>query len=207
MVTMTAQKIEPKTEPEIDLPSDGIITRADFEALPRVPREWAWELRSGRLGLTYMPVTGWHWLVVLAALEYWRARGHPVLGEQRVADTGFMRGGTAKNNFVADGVVFKQDHKPRLKSSTHEAASLHVVIEAVSEDSEEHDAIVKRAAYAQLGIANYWIIRERSRLTEDDGQITMYELSGSEYKLVGTRLVSQLKDSGDADQDRQDQQG
>jgi hypothetical protein len=190
----------------IDLPHDGIITRPIFEALPKVSRGWAWELRYGRVTLTHMPMTYWHWQVIVAAIEYWHRLGYARAGEQYVADGRFMRGGPAENNFVADGVVFRLGHMPDLKTGTHDAANLHAVIETVCGDIEERDAIEKYAAYAQLGIANYWIIRERSRLTEDDGQITMYELSGGEYKFVGTRLVSQLKDSGDADQDRQGQQ-
>jgi Uma2 family endonuclease len=191
MATMTAQKIE--------LPSDGIITRADFEALPRVPRGWAWELRSGRLELTYMPVTSWHWHVVLAALEYWRKRGHVIIGEQYVADSGFMRGGTGRNNFVADGVVFKPGYKPNPKTATHGAADLHAVIEAVSRNSEERDALEKRDVYAQLGIPHYWVIREASPdAGDDDGLISMYELAGSEYKLANELLVSQLKDTDEA---------
>ena len=55
-----------------------------------------WELHSGRLVLKHMPVTGWRWLVVLAALEYWRGLGHAILGEQYAADSGFGRGGSGK---------------------------------------------------------------------------------------------------------------
>jgi hypothetical protein len=54
---------------QIDLPTDGIITRADFEALPTPARGWAWELHSGRLKLTHMPVTVWRWQVVLGVLD------------------------------------------------------------------------------------------------------------------------------------------
>lgn len=199
MVAMTAQKIEPETEPMIDLPSDGIITRADFEALPRVPRGWAWELRSGRLELTYMPVSYWHSTVILAVLDFWRRLGHAVASEQYIAETGFLRGGTARNNFVADGVAFKLGYKPGPKSGTHDAADLNAVFEAVSQDSEERDAVEKRAVYAQLGIPHYWIIREVSpQMGDDEGVIGMYELADNEYKLVDKRLVSQLKNADEA---------
>src|SRR5580698_11333478 len=97
---------------QIILPSNGLITRDAFAGLPTPSHGWAWELRSGRLELTYMPVTFWHWQVVLALLEYWRRRGHQVAGEQYVADSGFIRGGTGRNNYVADGVVFIAGHRP-----------------------------------------------------------------------------------------------
>jgi Uma2 family endonuclease len=180
---------------EFDLPIDGTITRADFAGLPEPPRGWAWELRSGRLGLNHMPVVGWHWLVVLAALEYWKSLGHVVLGEQYVADSGFVRGGTGKHNFVADGVVFKVGYDPDLDLATHDAADLHAVIEAVSKDSEERDAKEKYAAYATLGVPHYWIVRRRPEARKD-GVISMYELVDGAYKLTGTRLVSELADSG-----------
>lgn len=177
---------------QIDLPSDGVNSRADFDALPRVPRGWAWELRSGHLELTHMPVTIWHWQIVLAVLEYWRRLGHAIAGEQYVADSGFARGGTGKNNLVADGVVFALGHRPAKDRSTHDAADIHAVIEAVSEDSEDHDAIEKLRVYASLGIAHYWIIRGDTQADEIDGFVTMYELAGGEYRLTGNRLASQL---------------
>lgn len=180
---------------QIDLPSDGIITLADFRALPTPARRWAWELHSGRLELNYMPVTGWHWLVVLAALEFWRGRGHAILGEQYIADSGFVRGGSGKSNFVADGVVFKIGNKPDTSRATHDAADVHAVIEAVSMDSEERDAAEKRVVYAQLGIPHCWIIRKESAEADEDGLITLYELDEGEYRLVGHRLISQLAQS------------
>ena len=187
MVVMTAERF--------DLPNDGTITRADFAGLPEPPRGWAWELRSGRLGLNHMPVLGWHWMVVLAALDYWKALGHAVLGEQYVADSGFVRGQTGKHNFAADGVAFKLGHKPDLNIGARAAADVWAVIEAVSKVSEERDAAEKFGAYAELGIPNYWIIRRDT--VEDDGVISMHELVGGAYKITGTRLVSQLAESAD----------
>jgi hypothetical protein len=144
------------------------------------------------LELNRMPVTGWHWLVVLAALEYWRGHGFAILGEQYIADSGFVRGGSGKNNFVADGLVFRLGHDPDTDLATHDAADVHAIFEAVSADSEEHEVSVKRAVYAQLGLSHHWIIRRESREAKKDGLITMYELTHGEYTLVGHRLVSQV---------------
>lgn len=177
---------------QIDLPMTGVRTRAEFDQLPGVPRGWAWELRSGRLELTFMPVTFWHFRIVFMVLEHWLRRGYEISGEQYVADSGFVRGGTGKNNFVADGVVFDRGYKPGKNSSTHDAADIHVVIEAVSQDSEDHDAIDKLRVYATLGIPHYWIVRGDVDSDEIDGFVTMYELVDGEYKLQGNRLVSQL---------------
>ena len=184
------------TAGRFDLPNDGTITRADFAGLPEPPRGWAWELRSGRLGLNHMPVLGWHWMVVVAALDYWKSLGHAVLGEQYVADGGFARGQTGKHNFVADGVVFGADHDPDPDLATHDAADIHAVIEAVSKDSQERGAVEKLTAYATLGVSHYWIIRRRPEVRKD-GIISTYELVDGAYKLAGAWLVSQLAESAD----------
>lgn len=174
------------------LPSDGLITREAFAELPTPSHGWAWELRSGRLELTYMPVTFWHWQVILAVLEYWRRRGHQVAGEQYVADSGFIRGGAGRNNYVADGVVFTKGYRPKPRESTHDVAVLHAVIEAVSNDSEEQDATHKLQVYAKLGIPHYWIVRGDMNAEEVDGVVTQYDLINGEYEVTGQRLVSQL---------------
>lgn len=174
-----------------ELPSDGIITRSEFNALPTPARGWAWELRDGRLELTHMPVTVWHSEIVRLVLEYWRRLGHVAVSEQYVADSGFVRGGTGKNNYVADGVVFIQGHTPGKDTGTHDAADVHAVIEAVSARSEEKDAISKFATYAALGVRRYWIVRDAGT-DEVDGLVTMYELIDGEYQDTGHRMVSQL---------------
>jgi Uma2 family endonuclease len=181
---------------QIALPSDGIITRADFEALPEPARRWAWELLApGRLRLTYLPITVWHSQIVHTILGYWLRLGHEIAGDQYVADSGFACGGDGKSCFVADGVVFVQGHRPAKHSSTHDAADVHAVVEAVSQDSEDHDAIEKLRVYAQFGIPNYWIVREDAGSKEIDGFVTMYELTDCEYKLAGQCRVSQLGQS------------
>lgn len=178
---------------EIALPSNGLITQPDFQALPTPGRGWAWELRDGRLELTHMPVTGWHWLVVLAILEYWRDQGFEILGEQYVADSGFIRGESGKHNVVADGVVFVEGHDPDPSLSTRDAADIHVIIEAVSADSEERDASAKREIYAALGIPHYWIVRNEAGGDGREGIVTCLDLVDGEYELAGHRLVSSLR--------------
>lgn len=138
-------------------------------------------------------------MVVLAALDYWKALGHAVLGEQYVADSGFVRGQTGKHIFVADGVVFNAGYDPDPDLATHDAADIHAVIEAVSKASEERDAGEKLAVYATLGIPHYWIIRRRTEARKD-GIISTYELVDRAYKLTGTRLVSQLTEPVDGAQ-------
>lgn len=176
----------------IDLPRDGIITRSTFDGLPKPAESWAWELRDGRLELVHTLVTVWHWQIIMMVLGYWQRLGHIVAGEQYVAESGFVRGGTGRNNFVADGVVFVQGHRPQLKDSTHDAANIHVVVEAVSDRSEENDAVAKFDAYAALGIPHYWIVRGDAETEEIDGMVTMHELRDGAYEVTGHRLVSRL---------------
>jgi Uma2 family endonuclease len=176
----------------LDLPSDGVITRATFESLPTPARRWAWELRDGRLELIHMPVTVWHWQIINLILEYWRRLGHEVAGEQYVADSGFARGGSGRNNLVADGVVFVRGHRPKPRETTHDGAVIHAVVEAVSDRSGENDAVEKFGVYAALGIERYWIVRGDADADEVDGMITMHELRAGGYEVSGHRLVSRL---------------
>jgi Uma2 family endonuclease len=177
---------------QLELPSDGVITRTTFEALPTPARGWAWELHNGRLELVHMPVSVWHWQIIMMVLEYWRRMGHAVAGEQYVAESGFVRGGTGRNNVVADGVVFRSGHQPRPRDTTHDPATVQTIIEAVSDRSEENDAVTKVDIYASLGIPQYWIIRGDAEAEEIDGMITMYELREGAYEVAGHRLVSRL---------------
>lgn len=177
---------------QLDLPMAGVRTRAEFEALPSVPRGWAWELRAGRLELTLMPVTFWYSRAVLGVLEFWRRLGYEIAGDQYVADSGFARGDTGHHNFVADGVVFRPGHRPQKHSTVHDPADLFAVVEAVYLDSQVREAIDKLRVYAMLGIPNYWIVRGDHESDDLDGFVSMYELVGAEYKLTGSRLVSQL---------------
>ncbi|SEF88988.1 Endonuclease, Uma2 family (restriction endonuclease fold) [Thermomonospora echinospora] len=180
---------------QIDLPSDGVITRATFEGLPATPRGWAWELRDGRLELVHMPVTFWYWQVIMTVLQHWRRLGHEVAGEQYVADSGFARGRSGRNNFVADGVVFVAGHRPEPRETTHDASVIHLVVEAVSERSEENDAVDKFDVYAKLGIEHYWIVRGGADMgdsTEIDGMVAMHQLKDGAYEVVAHRMLSRL---------------
>ncbi|MEV6772349.1 Uma2 family endonuclease [Nocardia sp. NPDC051030] len=180
---------------QLDLPMTGVRTRAEFEALPAVPRGWAWELRSGRLELTLMPVTFWYSRIVFNVLEFWSGLGYEIAGDQYVADTGFARGDTGQHNFVADGIVFRPDQTPAKHSTTHDPTTILCVVEAVWQPTQVREAIDKLRVYAMLGIPHYWIIRGDHDSEDLDGFITMYELTGEDYKLAGSRLVSELPGS------------
>ncbi|WP_169813105.1 Uma2 family endonuclease [Nocardia jejuensis] len=167
-------------------------TRAEFDALPSVPRGWAWELRFGRLELTVMPVTFWYSRVVFTVLEFWRGLGYEIAGDQYVADSGFARGDSGHHNFVVDGVVFKAGHTPGKHSTTHDSRRILAVVEAVWQPAQVHEALDKLRVFALLGIPHYWIVRGDHQSDDMDGFVSMYELIGREYKLTGSRLVSQL---------------
>jgi hypothetical protein len=67
-------------------------------------------------------------------------------------------------------------------------------VEAVSDRSEENDAVAKFAVYAALGVENYWVVRGDADADAIDGMITMHELRGGVYEVTGHRLVSHLSD-------------
>ncbi|WP_344081972.1 Uma2 family endonuclease [Luedemannella helvata] len=175
----------------LPLPSDGALRRTDFDNLPEAPDGWAWELHDGVLELKPMPVSYWHAEIILMLLLHWRARGRKVAAEQRVADSGYVGGGTTRNNRVADGVVFIDGHVPAADDATHSPDVIDVIIEAVSSTSEDRDSVDKLALYAELGIRHYWIVRQ-SPGEAIDGVVSMYDLVGGRYELVGTTLASAL---------------
>lgn len=177
---------------QLDLPRSGVRTRAEFDTLPAVPRGWAWELRSGRLELTLMPVTFWYSRIVFQVLDFWRGHGYEIAGDQYVADSGFARGDIGQHNFVADGVVFQPGHRPDKHSTTHPAAALFAVVEAVWQPAQVREAIDKLRVYSMLGIPHFWIVRGDHDSDDLDGFVSMYELVGEDYKLTGSRLVSEL---------------
>jgi Uma2 family endonuclease len=175
----------------LTLPADGVFTRSAFDRLQKPPDSWAWELRDGRLELTYMRVSFWRSRIMLMLISFWLGEGHEAATEQYVADSGFAEGGTGRNNRVADGVVFVKGHRPHSSDSTHSAQIIHAAIEAVSSGSEERDSIDKLKTYAALGIHHYWIVREIG--PEVDGLISMYELRGGEYELIRTVTAAELR--------------
>jgi len=90
-------------------------------------------------------------------------------------------------------VVFVPGHRPVAKASTHDAAVIHVAIEAVSDRSEEDEVVAAFDAYAKLGIPHYWVVRGDAETETVDGMVTMYELRSGGYEVVGHRLVSRLE--------------
>jgi Uma2 family endonuclease len=179
---------------EFNLPGDGTITRESFEHLPKPPRRWAWELQDGRLELVHMPVTYWHWEIIRLVLEFWGRTGRIASGDHYVADSAFVRGEVGRNIVAADGLVFVNGFRPMPDDTTFEASVLHAIVEAVSEGSEEHDAVKKLEVYAKLGVPHYWIVRRATGAAagEVDGLVTMYELRDGQYQVVGNNRVSQL---------------
>jgi hypothetical protein len=66
------------------LPADGVFTRSAFDRLHKPPDSWAWELRDGRLELTYRPVSFWHSRIMLMLISFWLGEGHEAATEQYI---------------------------------------------------------------------------------------------------------------------------
>jgi hypothetical protein len=100
--------------------------------------------------------------------------------------------GTGRNNCVADGVAFRAGLRPRPKDTTHDSSDILAAIDAVSDRSEEKDAVDELAIYASLGVTHYWVVRGDSDSEEIDGMITLYGLRDGVYEVAGHKLVSRL---------------
>lgn len=140
-----------------------------------------------------MPVSYWHSMIIIMLLnDYWRNHGYRVATESYVGESGFVRGGTGRHCYVADGVVFRKGYRPRLSDATHDPGNLHVVIEAISPGREANDTVHKLKVYAELGIEHYWIVQEIEGAEEVDGVVSMYELKDGQYTLTAKKLASEL---------------
>ena len=77
------------------------------------------------------------------------------------------------NYFEPDVVVVDRDAAPEGENKL-DPRFVRLVIEIVSPSSRTIDEVLKRDAYAEMGLSNYWIVQPRKR-------ITAYELREGRY--------------------------
>jgi len=101
-----------------------------------------------------------------------------------------------RNFRIADVAVF---HQPQQYSEQAfwDPADLAIVVEVVSESSEEDDRVTKPRWYAEVGIPAYWRV-ERSAESPSDAVIFQYELAttadgASAYVQTGVTTLAALE--------------
>jgi Uma2 family endonuclease len=165
-------------------PPAGPWSVYDVDMLPDVG--YRFEVHEGNL---YMmsPATLWHSRTIHRLVSMLQANGRPVGME-----VGVKR--TANSTRIADVAVFNEEQTD-LHKSYWAPKEIALVVEVVSESSEEADRVNKPRWYAREGIPQYW------RVEEDDGGdavIFQYELATTKaghnaYVETGVTKLSLLE--------------
>jgi Uma2 family endonuclease len=88
---------------------------------------------------------------------------------------------------VPDILLLRDANDPRRQNRYWLGADL--VVEIVSPDDPERDTKVKRADYAEAGVAEYWIVNP------EDQTIAVLQLAGDAYREHGTFRRGESADS------------
>lgn len=160
------------------------IEEIDVDDLGSLPRGYRYELYGGNLVIA-TPSSFWHKAMARRLLLMLHAAGANVFQDPGV------RGDAPRDNRLPDlGVV------TRLPAGLAAYANLpgsaySLVIEIVSEHSENGEYMDKAVWYAQRGIPEYWIVDQTAERADDDGivQIHRLTLSGGRPAYVRERTV------------------
>ncbi|MFI5906963.1 Uma2 family endonuclease [Dactylosporangium sp. NPDC051541] len=146
------------------------IEEIDIDDLGSLPEGYRYELHDGNLFIM-TPSSFWHKAMARRLLLMLHAAGANVF-----ADPG-VRGERPRDNRLPDlGVVTKLP--PGLSSYANLPGSAYsLVVEIVSEHSENGEYTDKAAWYAQRGIPEYWIVDQTPDRADDDGLVLIHRLT------------------------------
>jgi len=159
---------------EVDLlPLQGIWTEEQYLRLTdQTP--YLIEFTDGVIEVLAMPTDN-HQVMLLFLYEVLRVFLERVGGKVLVAPLRLqIRAGKQRE---PDLILVRDAHDPRRQNRYWLGADM--VAEIVSPDDPERDTIVKRADYAEAGIAEYWIVNPL------DATITVLQLMGNAYTEYG----------------------
>jgi Uma2 family endonuclease len=165
-------------------PPAGPWTVDDLAELPAGSRA---EIHEGNLVLM-APVKLWHSRIMVRIKIALAARGMPA-----EIEIGVKR--SAKNTRIADVAVFHEPPANEDQAFWH-PDRLAVVVEVVSDSSEQDDRVLKPLWYAAAGIPAYWRV-ERAE-DDQDAVIFQYRLATTTageaaYVETGVTTVSALE--------------
>jgi Uma2 family endonuclease len=168
------------------------IESLDVEDLLSLPDGYRYELREGNL-VIMSPATFWHkeiaWRLVsmLRAVGLMAFQDPGVLGDRprdnRLPDVGVVEG------LPADKVKTSYSNLP--------GSAYRLVVEIVSENSQNGEYTDKMDWYAQRGIPEYWIVDQTPDRSDDDALVLVLRLAWSDGKPAYVRerslLLSELE--------------
>lgn len=159
---------------EIDLlPLQGLWTEAQYLALSDHTRHLL-EFVDGTIEVLPMP-TDKHQVILLFLYDLLRTLLQPLGGKVLVAPLRIqIRPGKQRE---PDILLVRDARDPRRQNRYWLGADM--VVEIVSPDDPERDTKVKRADYAEAGIAEYWIVDPEA------ATITVLTLDSDTYRVHG----------------------
>lgn len=159
---------------EIDLlPLQGLWTEAQYLALSDHTRHLL-EFVDGTIEVLPMP-TDKHQVILLFLYDLLRTLLQPLGGKVLVAPLRIqIRPGKQREPAI---LLVRDARDPRRQNRYWLGADM--VVEIVSPDDPERDTKVKRADYAEAGIAEYWIVDPEA------ATITVLTLDGDTYRVHG----------------------
>jgi Uma2 family endonuclease len=148
------------------------IEDIDVEDLPALPEGYRYELHEGNLFIM-TPSTFWHKAMALRLTLMLHAAGLNVF-----QDPGVL-GDRPRDSRLPDlGVV--DVLPPGLASYSNLPGSAYrLVVEIVSENSQNGEYTEKMAWYAKRGIPEYWIVDQAPERPDDDALVLVHTLSTS----------------------------
>lgn len=153
------------------------IESIDVEDLLTLPEGYRYELHGGNL-VIMTPSTFWHKEIVWRLLSMLRA-----VGLRAFPDPGVL-GDRPRDNRLPDVGVVKELPADKVTTSYSNlpGSAYLLVVEVVSENSQNGEYIDKMAWYAQRGIPQYWIVDQARGRPDDDALVLVHILSRSSGK-------------------------
>jgi Uma2 family endonuclease len=160
------------------------IEELDIDDLVSLPEGYRYELHEGNL-VIMTPSSFWHKAMARRLLLMLHRAGENVFQDPGV------RGDRPRDNRLPDlGVVTKLPAGLSAYSNLPGSA-YSLVVEILSENSENGEYTDKAVWYAQRGIPEYWIVDQTPERNDDDGLVQMHRLtlSGGAPAYVRERTV------------------
>lgn len=166
------------------------IEDLDVDDLASLPKDYRYELHEGHL-VVMTPSTYWHKVMARRLVHMLYAAGLEALQETGV------RGDRPRDLRLPDvGVISELPHEVA-DFSNLPGSAFQMVIEIVSEGSENGEFTEKAIWYARQRIAEYWIVERTPERSHDDAVVLLHRLvlSGKDpaYALVRTARLSELE--------------
>jgi len=166
------------------------IEDIDVDDLASLPEGYRYELHEGNL-VIMTPSSFWHKVMARRLLLMLHATGANVLQDPGV------RGDRPRDNRLPDLGVVNRLPAGLAGYSNLPGSSYSLVIEIVSEHSENGEYTDKAAWYARRGIPEYWIVDQAPDRSDDDALVLVHRLtlSGGKPAYVRERnlLLSELE--------------